>query len=219
METVEQILTRYKNIRSKMQPPPVVINRALEFRPKPKALPAPVLKKLEHKPAQKAIAEITGETPVVQPLPMIKMKPACLKPIEIEDPIRFHQIVDWVALKTGYSKAELMSIRRHRDLTIARHLVWQIAKRTTSLSYPQMGKFFGDRDHTTVLHAIKKTPANINVVIQEMLLDLKGKDNGTDEVPGRGYSISKNGDRSSQNGDRVIEPQTEILQGWSDPHC
>jgi hypothetical protein len=219
METVEQILTRYKNIRSKMQPPPVVINRALEFRPKPKALPAPVAKELERKPAQKAIAEITGETPVVQPLPMIKMKPACVKPIEIEDPIRFHQIVDWVAMKTGYSKAELMSIRRHRDLTIARHLVWQIAKRTTSLSYPQMGRFFGDRDHTTVLHAIKKTPANINVVIQEMLLDLKGKDNGTDEVPRRGYSISQDGDRSSQNGDRVIKSQTEILQGWSDPHC
>lgn len=181
METVEQILTRYKNIRSKMQPPPVVINRALEFRPKPKALPAPVLKELERKPAEKAIAEITGEIPVVQQLPMVKMKPACLKPIEIEDPIKFHQIVDWVAKKTGYSKAELMSIRRHKDLTLARHLVWQIAKRTTSLSYPQMGKFFGDRDHTTVLHAVRKTPANINLVIQEMFADLKGETNGTDE--------------------------------------
>lgn len=219
METVEQILTRYKNIRSKMQPPPVVINRALEFRPKPKALPAPVLKELQNRPAKKAIAEITGEMPVVQQLPMVKMKPACLKPIEIEDPIKFHQIVDWVAKKTGYSKAELMSIRRHKDLTMARHLVWQIAKRTTSLSYPQMGKFFGDRDHTTVLHAVRKTPANINLVIQEMFADLKGETNGTDEVPGGRYSISENGDRSSQNGNRVIEPQTKILQGWSDPHC
>lgn len=219
METVEQILTRYKNIRSKMQPPTVMVNRALEFRPKPKAVPTPVVKELQLKPAEKVIAEITGEIPVVQPLPMIKMKPACLKPIEIEDPIRFHQIVDWVAHKTGYSKAELMSVRRHKDLTVARHLVWQIAKRTTSLSYPQMGRLFGDRDHTTVLHAVRKTPANINLVIQEMLHDIKEKSHGRNEISRRTYSGFQNGDRSSQNGDRFIEPQTEPLQKWSDPHC
>jgi len=174
METVEEILTRYKNIRQKMLPPPVITNRALEFRPKEKK-PVP-LKTIEIvKPAAQAIAIMTEE-PVKEPvLPMIKMKPACLKPIEVEDPIRFSDIVKWVCQRTGYSRSELMSIRRHKDLTLARHLVWQIAKRTTSLSYPQMGKLFGDRDHTTVLHAIRKTPPNINLIIMEMMRDIRAE--------------------------------------------
>jgi len=183
METVEDILERYKNIRKKMQPTSVAVNRALEFRPAPKkltlekaAIDPPVPKERRKKSAEKVINQITTRAALVEPERKIKMRPACLKPIEIEDPIRFHQIVDWVSSKTSYSKAELLSTRRHKDLVLARHLIWQIAKQVTSLSYTQMGNLFAHRDHTTILHAVKKTPANINPIIQEMLLDIrKGK--------------------------------------------
>jgi len=180
METVEEILARYKNIRNKMQPTPVAVNRALEFRPQPKQLKLeqpkavlPVPKERRKRSAEKAINQITNKASLVELEPKIKMRPACLKPIEIEDPIRFHQIVDWVSQKTSYSKSELLSVRRDKDLVLARHLIWQIAKRVTSLSYTQMGNLFAHRDHTTILHAVRKTPANINLIVQEMLSDIR----------------------------------------------
>lgn len=170
METVEQILTRYKEIRERTRGPSIVINRALEFRPKPKPVLLEIetkvkgkevkleIKKKEKDPAKSFLANLGGEV---------------RKPKLDEDPVRFQEIIRWVSEKTGYSKAELMSGRRYYDLILARHLVWQIGKKTTSLSYPQMGKLFGGRDHTTVMHAIRKTPTNINDIVKQMLDDLK----------------------------------------------
>ena len=31
-----------------------------------------------------------------------------------------------------------------------------LAKNLTSLSYPEIGRRFGNRDHTTVMHAVRK---------------------------------------------------------------
>ena len=170
METVEQILTRYKEIRQRTRGPSVVINRALEFRPKPKPVTIKIetnvkgqevkleIKKKEKDPAKTFLSNVGGEVK---------------KPKLDEDPVRFQEIIRWVSEKTGYSKAELMSGRRYNDLILARHLVWQIGKKTTTLSYPQMGKLFGGRDHTTVMHAIRKTPSNIDDIVKQMLDDLK----------------------------------------------
>ena len=170
METVEQILTRYKEIRERTRGSSVVVNRALELRPKPKPVLLEIvtkvkgkevkleIKKKEKDPAKSFLANLGGEV---------------RKPKLDEDPVRFQEIIRWVSEKTGYSKAELMSGRRYYDLILARHLVWQIGKKTTTLSYPQMGKLFGGRDHTTVMHAIRKTPANINDIVKQMLDDLK----------------------------------------------
>jgi chromosomal replication initiator protein len=31
-----------------------------------------------------------------------------------------------------------------------------LAKNLTSMSYPEIGKRFGNRDHTTIMHAVRK---------------------------------------------------------------
>ena len=53
--------------------------------------------------------------------------------------------------------ADLSSARRSRSITRPRQLAMSLSKELTSHSLPEIGDAFGGRDHTTVLHACKKT--------------------------------------------------------------
>jgi chromosomal replication initiator protein len=53
--------------------------------------------------------------------------------------------------------ADLRSDSRKQNLVRARSLAMLLARRLTSKSMHQIGDYFGGRDHTTVLHAIRKT--------------------------------------------------------------
>lgn len=64
-----------------------------------------------------------------------------------------------VAAATGFSIPEIKSIRRDRRLVKARQwAAWRMAKET-SMSLPAIGRVLGDRDHTTILHSIRKHEA------------------------------------------------------------
>jgi hypothetical protein len=52
--------------------------------------------------------------------------------------------------------AELDCDRRGVDVVRPRQLAMTLAKRLTTLSYPQIGMAFGGRDHTTVMHAVRR---------------------------------------------------------------
>ncbi len=49
----------------------------------------------------------------------------------------------------------MSSSRRSRSVTRPRQLAMYLAKRLTSKSLVDIGKAFGKKDHTTVMHAIK----------------------------------------------------------------
>ncbi|MBL8382181.1 MAG: chromosomal replication initiator protein DnaA [Burkholderiales bacterium] len=51
---------------------------------------------------------------------------------------------------------ELFSKKRTADLVKPRQIAMYFAKELTSLSLPEIGESFGGRDHTTVLHAVRK---------------------------------------------------------------
>ena len=53
--------------------------------------------------------------------------------------------------------SDLLSKRRNRSITRPRQLAMAITRELTSHSLPEIGDSFGGRDHTTVLHACKKT--------------------------------------------------------------
>lgn len=55
------------------------------------------------------------------------------------------------------SKEEIDSRRRQRRLVIPRHIAMWLCSKLTPMSLPQIGRAFGGRDHTTVIHAIRKT--------------------------------------------------------------
>lgn len=61
-----------------------------------------------------------------------------------------------VAKAHGVSFNDLVSHRREHHLVRARqHAMWELAQHT-KLSYPQIGRILGDRDHSTVIHGIKR---------------------------------------------------------------
>jgi chromosomal replication initiator protein len=52
--------------------------------------------------------------------------------------------------------AEMTSSRRARAVARPRQIAMYLAKQLTSRSLPEIGRKFGDRDHTTVLYAVRK---------------------------------------------------------------
>ena len=70
--------------------------------------------------------------------------------IKIEDILRI------VSRHYGVSKGDLLSQRRHRSVVWPRQIGMYLAKQLTARSLPEIGRRFGNRDHTTVLHAIRK---------------------------------------------------------------
>ncbi len=60
-----------------------------------------------------------------------------------------------VAAHYGVRVAEMFSARRARNIARPRQVAMYLAKILTSLSYPEIGRQFGGRDHTTVMHAVR----------------------------------------------------------------
>ncbi len=52
--------------------------------------------------------------------------------------------------------ADLLSSRRNRSITRPRQIAMSLSKALTRHSLPEIGKSFGGRDHTTVIHACRK---------------------------------------------------------------
>ena len=51
---------------------------------------------------------------------------------------------------------DLNSGKRNKSLALPRQIAMYLCRELTDTSLPQIGEFFGGRDHTTVLHAYKK---------------------------------------------------------------
>ena len=56
----------------------------------------------------------------------------------------------------GFSREELTGPSRRRPLVTARQVSMYVFRELTDLSYPVIGREFGGRDHTTVIHAVDK---------------------------------------------------------------
>mgnify|MGYP003330593589 FL=1 len=50
----------------------------------------------------------------------------------------------------------MFSARRARSIARPRQIAMYLAKNLTTSSYPEIGRKFGGRDHTTIMHAVKK---------------------------------------------------------------
>ncbi len=89
--------------------------------------------------------------------------------IKIEDILRI------ISRHYGVSKSDLLSQRRHRSVVWPRQIGMYLAKHLTARSLPEIGRRFGGRDHTTVLHAIRKIEGEItkNPRLEDELEELK----------------------------------------------
>lgn len=62
------------------------------------------------------------------------------------------KVADYYSIKLS----DLLSARRARDVARPRQVAMFLAKRLTPRSLPDIGRRFGGRDHTTVMHAVKR---------------------------------------------------------------
>lgn len=58
--------------------------------------------------------------------------------------------------KHNVSIEDICSKRRSYSIVLARHEACYRLRDETTLSYPQIGTVLGDRDHTTVMHGVRK---------------------------------------------------------------
>lgn len=56
----------------------------------------------------------------------------------------------------GCTEDELRSKCRSKSLVDARHLAMWFMRECIKMSYPEIGREFSNRDHTTVIHAFRK---------------------------------------------------------------
>lgn len=56
----------------------------------------------------------------------------------------------------GLTRAEFFSERRTHDVVVPRQIAMYLAKIVTVRSLPEIGRRFGGKDHTTVLHSVQK---------------------------------------------------------------
>ena len=89
--------------------------------------------------------------------------------------IKIEDIVKAVSRHFEVSRGDILSQRRHRSVVWPRQIGMYLAKQLTARSLPEIGRRFGGRDHTTVLHAIRKIEGelNRNARLKDEIEDLK----------------------------------------------
>ena len=65
-------------------------------------------------------------------------------------------VIEATADMFGLTIDELCGKSRSRPLVTARQVAMYVLREMTDFSYPAIGRAFGDRDHTTVMHAVSK---------------------------------------------------------------
>lgn len=87
-------------------------------------------------------------TPLIVPTPLVE--PIFWGVLRVED------IQRAVCEAFNMSRIDLLAHRRTKDVVYPRQLAMWLSKKLTTRSFPEIGRRFGGRDHTTVLHAVRK---------------------------------------------------------------
>lgn len=77
----------------------------------------------------------------------------------------------------GVSKEDLKSKKRNKEITFPRQIAMYLSRDLAKATLPQIGSYFGGRDHTTVMHACEKieTEKKSNQKLDELLKELLKK--------------------------------------------
>ncbi|MFC3932498.1 chromosomal replication initiator protein DnaA [Streptococcus dentapri] len=78
--------------------------------------------------------------------------------------ISIEEIQTQVGKFYGVTTKEIKSTKRNQDIVLARQVAMYLAREMTDNSLPKIGKEFGGRDHSTVLHAYNKIK---NIIAQD----------------------------------------------------
>jgi chromosomal replication initiator protein len=71
------------------------------------------------------------------------------------------EIVDAAAQEFGVTRNSLLARNRHPGVSTARQVAMYLARELTDHSYPEIGRGIGNRNHTTVLHAVNRVSSTL----------------------------------------------------------
>lgn len=97
--------------------------------------------KITSETVEKAIKDMFMENPGLNPTPEII----------IREVSKFYQI----------DEASLVGKNRSKDTVLPRQVAMYLIRELTNLSFPDIGRSFGGRDHTTVMHSVNKIEAQV----------------------------------------------------------
>lgn len=123
-----------------------------------------------------AFSSLTGQ-PITVDLAKKVLKDA------IEERKRFvsvEEIQKAVAERFHIRTAELKSKRRTKALVLPRQITMYLCREITKMSYPEIGRQFGGKDHTTVMHACRQiekqsvADASVKQIVETMMRQFRG---------------------------------------------
>lgn len=79
----------------------------------------------------------------------------------LRQPMHWKVIVEQVCIAHQVTRSELLGAQRSKKITAARHEAMYRMKTETTLSLPQIGQRLGGKDHTTVLHGVRRHEARM----------------------------------------------------------
>lgn len=86
-------------------------------------------------------------------------------------------IKDHVSKHFNIKVTEMVSSKRSKNIVVPRQIAMYLCRRLTDLSLPKIGEAFGNRDHTTVLHACDKISNEMmkNEILSDIVFNLENE--------------------------------------------
>ncbi|MGX9980674.1 helix-turn-helix domain-containing protein [Methylobacterium fujisawaense] len=90
--------------------------------------------------------------------------PKPVTPEDFQQPCAFplRRLMDLVCYITQFPAVHIRGQRRLGNLVRARQILFWLAKNNTEASFVQIGRLVGGRDHTTVMHGVRRVQAVID---------------------------------------------------------
>lgn len=104
-----------------------------------------------------AFAQLTQESISLSLVKKVFLHDECL----VKESVDFKTVIKAIAKHFPYSLDELRSENRNKELAFARQVTMYVMKKYTDKSLREIGSYLGDRNHTTVKHAITKIEAHV----------------------------------------------------------
>ncbi|GEM_PF-6924605 len=98
-----------------------------------------------------------------------------------DDRLKIANIQCVVGKHFGVAVADILSARRTVNVVRPRQIAMYLAKKLTLMSYPEISRRFGGRDHTTAIHAVQKyerlveSDPEVAQIIETLTIKLKGR--------------------------------------------
>ncbi|MCK5246310.1 chromosomal replication initiator protein DnaA, partial [Candidatus Bipolaricaulota bacterium] len=80
--------------------------------------------------------------------------------------LTIHHIKEEVAARLNLKRQVLEGSSRKKEIAQARHIAIYLSREMTDHSFPAIGREFGNRDHTTVMHSYVR----VQTMLEEMPL-------------------------------------------------